>query len=157
MTISGIEFVRAIKERRFPAGLPPWVEHMRVHEENLLETVESGRIVSKWTPGRQFTVPDGFVQGGLISAIADGAQALALITTHETLEFWVTMDLHTRFSRPIRGGELVTVESRVLTKTASNAVVQTTLTLDENRLAAVVTGGWRPSPTRNAFNPAKPS
>lgn len=124
---------------------------MRVHEENLVETVEPGRIVSIWTPGVQFTVPDGYVQGGLISALADGGQALALLTTQESVEFWLTLDLHTRFARPIKMGERVEIESKVLNKTKTSAVVLTTFTLPGAKLAAVVTGGWRPAENRRGF------
>lgn len=143
MAFSGLELAKAIQSRRFIAPLPPWVEHMRVHEENLIEEVEPGRILSIWTPGIQFTVPDGFVQGGLITAIADGGQALAILTTQEELESWVTLDLHTRFARPIKAGERVQIESKILNKSKSSALVETTFYLAENKLAAKVTGGWR--------------
>lgn len=151
MAYSGLELAKAIQARRFAGPLPPWVEHMRVHEENLIETVESGRIVSIWTPGVQFTVPDGYVQGGLISALADGGQALALLTMHESVEFWITVDLHTRFARPIKMGERVEIESKVLNKTRTSAVVLTTFTLPGEKLAAVVTGGWRAAEGRRVF------
>ncbi|MBY0563277.1 MAG: PaaI family thioesterase [Hyphomonadaceae bacterium] len=148
MSFSGLDLALAIKERRFLAPLPPWVEHMRVHEENLVEQVEVGRIVSRWTPGRQFTVPDGYVQGGLICAVADGGQGLAVTTTLETFEAWVTLDLHIRFVRPIKAGQTVTLDSRVLSKTKNTAIAETTVMLEGDRLAAVVTGGWRKSETR---------
>lgn len=149
MTLSGLDFALAIKARRFLAPLPPWVEHMRVHEENLVEVVEVGRIVSRWTPGKQFTVPDGYVQGGLICALADGGQGLAITTTLETFEPWVTLDLHIRFVRPIKAGQTVTLDSRVLSKTKMTAISETTVALVEGeKLAAIVTGGWRKSETR---------
>ena len=148
MAFSGLEFANAIKERRFPAPLPPWVEHMRVHEENLVETVEVGRIVSVWTPGKHFTVPDGYVQGGLVCALADGGQALAITTTLDAFEPWVTVDLHTRFVRPIKAGERVEIESRVLSRTKTTAIVESTFTIAGGKLAVRVTGGWRKSETR---------
>jgi uncharacterized protein (TIGR00369 family) len=151
MTLTGLELAQAIKERRFLMPLPPWVEHMRVHEENLVELVEVGRIVSRWRPGRHFTLPDGYVQGGLLCALADGGQALAITTMLEAPEPWVTMDLHIRFARPIKGEQVVALESRVLSKTKTAALAETTFTLEGDRLAAKVTGGWRKSETRVAL------
>ncbi len=149
MSLSGLEFARAIAERRFVLPLPPWVEHMRVHEENLVHTFEVGRIVSTWTPGKHFTVTDGYVQGGLLAALADGGQFTAIMTTLDALEPWVTLDLHVRFARPIKAGQSVAIESRVLNRTETSAMAQTTFTLPEEKLAAVVTGGWRKSEARN--------
>jgi uncharacterized protein (TIGR00369 family) len=149
MNLSGLEFVQAIAERRFPAPLPPWVEHMRVHEENLVHTVEVGRIVSTWTPGKQFSLPDGYVQGGLLAALADGGQFTAIATTLEALEPWVTLDLHVRFVRPIKAGETVELDSRVMNRARNSAFVETTFTRADGKLAAKVTGGWAKSETRN--------
>ncbi len=157
MTISGLDFANAIKERRFPSAPAPWAEHMRVLEENLVEVVESGRIVTAWTPGKQFTVSDGYVQGGLICALADGGQALAITTTLDALEPWVTMDLHTRFVRPIKAGERVEIESRVLSKTRTTAIVESTFMLPGDKLAARVTGGWRKSETRGVGAAEQPA
>lgn len=148
MAFSGLDLANAIRARRFPGPLAPWVEHMRVHEENLVEVVEVGRIVTVWTPGKQFTVADGYVQGGLLCALADGGQWLAIATTQEDIEPWVTIDLHTRFVRPIRSGERVEIEHRVLNRAKTSAIVETTLTLPGGKLAAKVTGAWRKSETR---------
>ena len=148
MAFSGLDIAIAIKERRSPLPLPPWVEHMRVHEENPIQTVELGRITTLWTPGKQFTVPDGYVQGGLLTAIADGNQGLAITTTLDAWEAWVTLDLHTRFMRPIKAGSRVGIESRVLSKTKTSAVAESRFTLEGDRLAAIVTGGWRKTDTR---------
>ena len=149
MAFSGLDLANAIKARKNPLPLPPWVEHMRVHEENLVHTVEPGRIVSLWTPGQHCTVPDGYVQGGLLGALADGGQWLAIATTQETIEPWVTLDLHIRFVRPIKGGETIEIESRVLNRSKTSAFVETAFTRVDGKLAAKVTGGWSKSETRS--------
>lgn len=151
MAFSGLDLANAIKERRFAGPLAPWVLHMRVHEENLIQIVEPGRILTHWTPGEHFTVSDGYVQGGLISALADGGQWLTIATTQESVEPWVTLDLHTRFVRPMKAGERVEIEHRVLNRSKTSAVVETTFTLRDGKLAAKVTGGWRKSETRVAL------
>lgn len=155
MELSGLELAKAIKSRKFVSALPPWVEHMRVHEENLVEIVEEGRICSVWTPGKQFTVPDGYVQGGLMTAIADGSQALALMTTQQKIEAWVTRDLHIRFARPVKAGERVDIESKVIERSESNALIETTFTLHSNKLAAKVTGSWQKTDGRRKLYEAE--
>lgn len=148
MSFSGLELARAIQSQDFVAQLPPWVEHMNVHEENLVQTVQEGRITSVWTPGKQFSVPDGYVQGGLCSAMADGSQALAILTTQKVIEVWVTQDLHIRFMRPIKVGTSVDIESVVVNKSATTAFVETTFCLPGGKLAAKVTGSWRSADSR---------
>jgi len=149
MAFSGLDLANAIKARKNPLPLPPWVEHMRVHEENLVHTVEPGRIGSTWMPGKQFSLPDGYVQGGLLTALADGGQWLTIATTLDALEAWVTLDLHIRFVRPIKAGEQVEIESRVLNRSKTSAILETTFTRADGKLAAKVTGGWSKSETRN--------
>jgi acyl-coenzyme A thioesterase PaaI-like protein len=148
MAFSGLDLANAIKAGKSPFAPAPWIEHMRVIEENPIQIVEPGRIVTHWTPGQQFTVADGYVQGGLLSAMADGGQFMTIVTTLETVEAWVTTDLHTRFVRPIKAGERVEIESRLLSKTKTAAIVETTFTLLDGKLAAKITGGWRRSETR---------
>jgi uncharacterized protein (TIGR00369 family) len=114
-----------------------------------VHTVEPGRIGSTWTPGKHFSLPDGYIQGGLLCALADGGQWLAIATTLKALEPWVTLDLHIRFARPIKAGEQVEIESRVLNRSKTSALVETTFTRADGKLAAKVTGGWSKSETRN--------
>ncbi|MFT3726431.1 MAG: PaaI family thioesterase [Terricaulis sp.] len=148
MALTGLQIVEAFKNAQFSRPLPPWIEHMRVHEENILAIAEVGRVVSVWTPGPQFTLPDGYVQGGLICALADGGQALAITTTLEAYAPWVTMDLQARYARPFKSGERITIESRVLNIGKTSAIVETTFMLASGKLAVKVTGGWRKSDTR---------
>jgi uncharacterized protein (TIGR00369 family) len=143
MTFSGLDFAKALQAGKPLGAPPPWVTHMRVIEENPIESVEEGRIVTNWTPGPHFTMQDGFVQGGLIGAMADGGQGLAVISTHKEFEVWVTVDLHIRFVRPIMGGTTVRLEHQVISKTKTTALAETTFTLPEGKLAAKVTGSWR--------------
>jgi uncharacterized protein (TIGR00369 family) len=150
MALTGLQIVEAIKSGKFLAPMPPWAVHMRVAEENPVEIVEVGRVVSRWTPGPQFTLPDGYVQGGLICALADGGQALAITTTLETFDPWVTLDLHARYARPFKTGESVTIENRVLNIGKTSAIVESTFSLANGKLAVKVTGGWRKSETRAA-------
>jgi acyl-coenzyme A thioesterase PaaI-like protein len=141
----GLAFVRAIQEGRAVVGAPPWAVALKVMDDNVIQT-----------PGEQFTVLDGYVQGGLIGAMADGAQSLALMSTQTAFETWVTLDLHTRFARPIKAGTAIRIETVVLNKSRTGAVAESTFTfLADGKLAAKATGGWRKAETgpRTEFRP----
>jgi uncharacterized protein (TIGR00369 family) len=116
---------------------------LRFDSDMAIDSVAAGHLVSTWRPQEHFTVIDGYLLGGVIAAVADNHQSLTMFSSHEALEHWVTLDLHTRFLRPIRGGDAVTVESRVVSKGKTSAMVETTFTLAGDKLAAKVAGGWR--------------
>jgi len=141
----GMDFVTAIKERRSPYPPPAWMAHLGIAEGDAysIESAEPSRVVSNWTPAEHFTVPDGFVLGGLITAVADGAHMLALVTLSETPQNWVTTDFHTRFIRAIRAGEAVRIEAEVINRGRSSALVESRFTLAGDKLAAIVTSAWR--------------
>ena len=155
MAFTGLDLVKAIASGSTGMAPPPWVEHFRIREENPIESVETGRLVSIWTPGDQNTVMDGYVQGGIVTAIADGAQTLALISTQDELEAWVTLDFHTRFVRPIKAGARVEIDTIVLNKSKTSALIESTFMLPEGKLAAKVTGGWRHAAGRRGLEPPK--
>jgi uncharacterized protein (TIGR00369 family) len=140
-----MDFVTAIKAGRSPYPPPAWMAHLGIAgtDAYVIETAAPGHVVSIWTPAAHFTAPDGFVLGGLITAVADGAQMLALMTLSQTPQNWVTTDFHTRFIRAIRAGETVRVGAQVINRGRSSAIVDARFTLPEDKLAAIVTGAWR--------------
>jgi uncharacterized protein (TIGR00369 family) len=145
MTHWGMDFVTAIKAGRSPFPPPAWMTHLGLAgtDAYVIDTAAPGRVVSIWTPVAHFTVPDGFVLGGLITAVADGAHMLALMTLSETPQNWVTTDFHTRFVRAVRAGETVRIDTEVVNRGRSSAIVEARFTLAGDKLAAIVTGAWR--------------
>lgn len=153
MALSGLEMVKAVQAGRPLGPAAPWVEHMRLADEYLIETVEPGRIGGVWTPGAHWTAPDGYVIGGTIGAVADIALGLAVFSTEpEVLDAWWTLDLNTRFVRPIRAGDRVRIDSCVIAKTKNSAIAEATFTLAEDRLAAKVAAGFRPAGQRRSMD-----
>lgn len=136
----GIEFVNSVREEKIPA--PPFAAHLKLRQGVRFEEIEEGRVVQTWTVAPHFTLPDGIIQGGLLGVIADMSQTMALFTTHEAFETWPTLDFHTRFVRPIKSGDAVRIESKVINKSKNNAVIETTFTSADGKLLACVTGGW---------------
>jgi len=143
MTNWGVKVVTDIREGRSAWPTPEFVKTMRLDQDVVIETVAPGRLISTWRPQQHFTVLDGYLMGGVIPAVADNHQSLTMFSSLEAHEQWVTMDLHTRFLRPIRGGDVVRIESLIVSRGKTAAVIETTFTLPGDKLAAKVTGGWR--------------
>jgi uncharacterized protein (TIGR00369 family) len=136
----GIDLVNSIREEKVPA--PPFAAHLKLRQDVRFEEIEERRVVQTWTVAPHFTLPDGIVQGGLLGAIADMSQTMAIFSTLDAFETWPTLDFHIRFVRPIRQGEAVRIESKVVNKSRNGAVAETTFTSAEGKLLARVTGGW---------------
>jgi uncharacterized protein (TIGR00369 family) len=136
----GMDFVNSIREEKFPT--PPFAAHLRLRQDVRFETVEEGRVVQIWTVAPHFTLPDGIIQGGLLCSVADMSQTMALMTTHDAFETWPTLDFHTRFVRPMKAGDVVRIESKVVNKSKNTALIETTFTSVDDKLLARVSGGW---------------
>jgi uncharacterized protein (TIGR00369 family) len=148
-------FVNSLRDEHAPR--PPYAIHLGYPEGLVYDEVEEGRVTFKWTVAPHFTMSDGIVQGGLLGSIADTSQVMAIFTTCDAPESWLTLDLHIRFVRPIRVGEVVRVESRLVNKSRSSAIVETTFTSAEGKLQACATGGWtKPERQRDYLPKAAP-
>ena len=72
--LSGLEFMRALSDGRFPR--PPMAALM----DFLAVEVERGRVVFAATPGEQHYNPLGSVHGGYISTLLDSCMGCAVHT-----------------------------------------------------------------------------
>jgi uncharacterized protein (TIGR00369 family) len=136
----GLDFVHAVRDEKVP--VPPFAAHLQLRQGVRFEEIEEGRVVQTWTVAPHFTLPDGIIQGGTLCVVADMSQTMAIFTTLDAFETWPTLDFHIRFVRPIRAGDAVRIESRVVNKSRSNAVIETTFASADGKLLARVTGGW---------------
>ena len=96
-SMAGIDFLRAIRDRKLPA--PPIA---RLLGFDLVE-VEPGHAVFEVTPGEQHYNPIGVVHGGIAATLLDSAMGCAVHTTLPAGWSYGTLDLSTRFVRPITG------------------------------------------------------
>jgi uncharacterized protein (TIGR00369 family) len=121
--LSGIEYLRAIAEGRFPA--PPIA---RLLGFGLIEVAE-GRAVFSVRPGEQHYNPIGLVHGGLLATILDSAMGCAVHSTLPAGTGYTTLEIKVNFTRPVgadtgllrceatlvhRGRRTATSEGRVL-------------------------------------------
>jgi len=116
-SMAGIEFLRAIRDRRLPA--PPMA---RLLGFDLVE-VEPGHAVFEVTPGEQHYNPIGVVHGGLAMTLLDSAMGCAVQSKMPAGSGYTTLEAKTNLVRPITGdtgklravGKLVHLGKRVAT------------------------------------------
>lgn len=82
--------------------------------------------------------PMGFVQGGVICVLADGAMGFAFATTLDDGESFTTIEMKTNFLRPFAAGRLV-ASGRVLNRGRTLGLTEAHVRDQEGRLIAHAT------------------
>jgi len=116
-SLSGLEFLRAIRDGRLPA--PPIA---RLLGFRLLE-VDTGHAVFEVLPGEHHYNPIGVVHGGLAMTLLDSAMGCAVHSHMPAGGGYTTLEAKTNLTRPISAqtgslraiGKVVHVGSRVAT------------------------------------------
>jgi uncharacterized protein (TIGR00369 family) len=101
-TLSGIEFLRAIRDGILP---PPPIAALLGMQ---MREVEAGRVVFECEPDESAYNPIGVVHGGLVCTLADTVAACAVHSTLDLGVAYTSIDLNVSYLRP------VTVDSGVL-------------------------------------------
>jgi uncharacterized protein (TIGR00369 family) len=104
-TMSGIEFLRAIRDGLLPAPPIAQLLGMRMVE------VEDGTVMFECDPDESAYNPIGTVHGGLVCTLADTVTACAVQTTLPAGTAYTSIDLNVNYLRP------VTVDSGTLRAT----------------------------------------
>ena len=116
--LSGIEFLRAIRDRRLPA--PPIAQLLGF---DLVE-VEPGHAVFECTPGEQHYNPIGVVHGGLAMTLLDSAMGCCVQSMMPAGSGYTTLEAKTNLVRAItsKSGKLRAIGKLVhLGKTIATA------------------------------------
>jgi uncharacterized protein (TIGR00369 family) len=116
-SLPGIEFLRAIRDRKLPA--PPIARLLGF----ALVEVEPGHAVFEITPGEQHYNPIGVVHGGIAMTLLDSAMGCAVQTEMPAGGGYTTLEAKTNLVRPITSatgrlraiGKLVHLGKRVAT------------------------------------------
>ena len=93
--LDGLSFFRAIMDGRLPA--PPIMATLGIRAVSF----EPGRAVFEVTPAEYHYNPIGSVHGGVYATICDSACGCAVHTLLPAGAFYTSIDLDTRFIRPI--------------------------------------------------------
>jgi uncharacterized protein (TIGR00369 family) len=94
-SLSGLEFLRQIRDGRLPA--PPIARLLGFH----LAEAEPGHAVFEVTPGEQHYNPIGVVHGGLAMTLLDSAMACAVQTSLPAGAAYTTLEAKINLVRPI--------------------------------------------------------
>ena len=128
-----------------PADLsqaPPYVRGMDLSGIEF-KAVSFGFFELEWTVGAHLTHFDGIVQGGIVNVIADTGQSFAFYSTSTEPESYSTAEFTTRFIRPIKAEEVITVTSEVVNRSSRLCIIETRMVNREtSKLCAIVTGSW---------------
>src|ERR671914_811745 len=116
-SMSGIEFLRAIRDSRLPA--PPIAELLGFR----LAEVEPGHAIFECAPGEQHYNPIGVVHGGLAMTLLDSAMGCAVQTHMSAGGGYTTLEAKTNLVRAVTQasgklraiGKVVHLGSRVAT------------------------------------------
>jgi len=94
-SMTGLEFLRALRDGRHPA--PPFAEatDMRIVE------AEHGRVVFEGNPSSRFYNPLGTVHGGWTSTLLDSAMGCAVQSVLPAGQIFTTVDMTVSFVRPV--------------------------------------------------------
>lgn len=115
--MSGIEFLRAIRDRRLPA--PPIAEVLGFR----LVEVDAGHAVFEIQPGEQHYNPIGVVHGGIAMTVLDSAMGCAVHSHMPAGAAYTTLEAKTNLVRAVTAetgvlraiGKVVHLGSRVAT------------------------------------------
>jgi uncharacterized protein (TIGR00369 family) len=98
--------------------------------------VEEGHVVLQFEASEKHHQPNGVVQGGVLTAIADAAMGMAGMTVQEMGWANTTIELKINFLRPVIRG-LVKAEARVVRAGRTVIFLEATVLNAEGKVAAV--------------------
>lgn len=105
--LSGLEFIRAIAEGRFPNAPIAGLMNFR------LQLAEEGRVIFRGAPGFEHLNPMGGVHGGWYGTILDSALGCAVATALPKGRGYTTLEYKINITRALPIGTEVDCEARV--------------------------------------------
>lgn len=97
--------------------------------------VEEGHVVFRMDAGERHHNPMGTVHGGILVDLADAAMGMAFATTLADDESFTTLELNSRFLRPVFEDQL-RAEARVVERGRTTGMVECDVTNSEGKLVA---------------------
>ena len=100
--------------------------------------VDEGHVVLQFEASEKHHQPNGVVQGGVLTAIADAAMGMAGMTVQEVGWANTTIELKINFIRPVIRG-LVSAEGKVVQAGKTVIFLEAEVKNEEGKLAALAT------------------
>ena len=100
--------------------------------------IEAGNVVLEFDASEKHHQPNGVVQGGVLTAIADAAMGMAGMTVQEIGWANTTIELKINFIRPVVRGR-VKAEGKVVQQGRTVLFLEASVTNEDGKLAALAT------------------
>lgn len=140
----GLRAVRTVAAHEAdPAFGPAYYKSLRLSESVRFGAIAEGVVDMVWTAPEALSQRDGVIQGGIIAVVGDAAQQFTYLTMAEGFHAYATNDFNIRYLAPIPAGEIVDIQSRVISRGRRITVIETSFFLRRNQcLATRIVGAW---------------
>ena len=136
----------AVKEALAPGGRTydlPFMKTAGFSDNITLLHAEQGLVLLEWAAQAPLNSYDGIVHGGMQTAVADIAQGHAFSTLIDQPCGFSTVDLSSRYLRPMPSGQTYQVETRVMEKTRRTALIETVIRRADGKTISRFQGNWQ--------------
>lgn len=136
----------AVKEALAPGGRTydlPFMQTAGFSSSISLLRAEKGLVTIEWNAEAPLNSYDGIVHGGMQTALADIAQGHAFSTLINEPTGFSTVDLSSRYLRPMPSGQTYLVETRVLESTRRTALIETVIRRQDGKTVSRFVGNWQ--------------
>lgn len=132
---AGADLLRAMERGELPA--PPLAATLDFEHITVLT---AGSVALTMVPGEHHLNPLGTVHGGVVAAMLDTVAGCAVHSTLDAGTGYTSLDLHTRFLRPVTPATgRVRAEGTVVSRGSRTATAEARLVDDRGRLLATAT------------------
>ncbi|KZK84363.1 Thioesterase superfamily protein [Pseudovibrio sp. W64] len=132
--MSGLEFLKAMQKA---GNRPPMAETMNVD----LDCIEDGLVRFKCIPTNDHLNPGGTVHGGYAATALDSVLSLAVQTKlKDAFNFRGTSELNVKYIRPIKVGQVLYAEGRVVSMTRQTGISAGEIVDEEGKIYAYASG-----------------
>ena len=100
-------------------------------------SVEMGHVTTQMDAGERHANPMGTLHGGVVCDLSDAAMGMAMATTLEDDESFTTLDLTSKFFKPVWKARL-SAEARVTKRTRTLGLIECEVTDEAGSLVAKV-------------------
>jgi acyl-coenzyme A thioesterase PaaI-like protein len=123
----------------------PFMKTATLSETLTLTEACNGLLRLSWHASEALNSYDGIIQGGMLAVVADIAQGHTFSTTLDGPAGFSTVDLATKYLRPVASGQTYAVDSRVIDRSRRSAMIETFIRRADGKVTTHFLGSWQVS------------
>ncbi len=139
----GVKAVRSVLAEGGHSFSLPFARTLGFGQSIRLVSASFGDVELEWDAEAPLDSMDGIIQGGMLSVIADFAQAHCFSTILDAPQGFSTVDFNTRFLRPVPSGQTYRVHSKLVDRARKTAVFETVFKRADGKPTTYVVGSWQ--------------